>query len=206
MPFHSTTIFTLAYLLPLSLAHLPQQKNNLLSSITKALLAHTIASFWRKQSCFFYDYPGSDIRHQHLNTVSLSEHWNQKWGLCFNTFDPRNDFSGVLFSRVDTPLILKLVSSFWMWSLFEFVFHCNNRSMAQCRSMTLKTTLSDSVFTIPFTMSFWLSFCLTIKYLNSPSVFENKPLTFHYPRKNRQCRSRILSAWAKQGWSGLAPS
>ena len=26
MPFHSTTIFTLAYLLPLSLAHLPQQK------------------------------------------------------------------------------------------------------------------------------------------------------------------------------------
>ena len=26
IPFHSTTIFTLAYLLPLSLAHLPQQK------------------------------------------------------------------------------------------------------------------------------------------------------------------------------------
>ena len=29
MPFHSTTIFTLAYLLPLSLAHLPQQKNTI---------------------------------------------------------------------------------------------------------------------------------------------------------------------------------
>ena len=27
MPFHSTTIFTLAHLLPLSLAHLPQQKH-----------------------------------------------------------------------------------------------------------------------------------------------------------------------------------
>ena len=26
MPFHPTTIFTLAYLLPLSLAHLPEQK------------------------------------------------------------------------------------------------------------------------------------------------------------------------------------
>ena len=26
---------------------------NLLSSITKALLTHTLASFWRKQSCFF---------------------------------------------------------------------------------------------------------------------------------------------------------
>ena len=54
IPFHSTTIFTLAYLLPLSLAHLPQQKKhhlNLLSSITKALLTHTLASFWRKQSC-----------------------------------------------------------------------------------------------------------------------------------------------------------
>ena len=52
-PFHSTTIFTLAYLLPLSLAHLPQQKHhlNLLSSITKAWLTHTLASFWRKQSC-----------------------------------------------------------------------------------------------------------------------------------------------------------
>ena len=51
MPFHSTTIFTLAYLLPLSLAHLPQQKHylNMLSSKTNALL--TLASFWRKQSC-----------------------------------------------------------------------------------------------------------------------------------------------------------
>ena len=26
MPFHSTTVFTLAYLLPLLLAHIPQQK------------------------------------------------------------------------------------------------------------------------------------------------------------------------------------
>ena len=40
MPFHSTTIFTLAHLLPLSLAHLPRQKHhlNLLSSITIASL------------------------------------------------------------------------------------------------------------------------------------------------------------------------
>ena len=55
MPFHSTTIFTLAYLLPRSLAHLPQQKKhylNMLSSKTNALLTHTLASFWRKQSCF----------------------------------------------------------------------------------------------------------------------------------------------------------
>ena len=54
MPVHSTTIFTLAYLLPLSLAHLPQQKKhylNMLSSKTNALLTHTLASFWRKQSC-----------------------------------------------------------------------------------------------------------------------------------------------------------
>ena len=55
MPFHSTTIFTLAYLLPLSLAHLPQQKynknKNLPSSITKQLLTHILAFFWRKQSC-----------------------------------------------------------------------------------------------------------------------------------------------------------
>ena len=54
-PFHPSTIFTLAYLLPLSLVHPPQQKHhlNFLSSITKALLTHTLASFWRKQSCFF---------------------------------------------------------------------------------------------------------------------------------------------------------
>ena len=53
MLFHSTTIFTLAHLLPLSLARLPQQKKTpyKLSSITKALLTHTLASFWRKQSC-----------------------------------------------------------------------------------------------------------------------------------------------------------
>ena len=54
MPVHSTTIFTLAYLLPPSLAHLPQQKKhylNMLSSKTNALLTHTLASFWRKQSC-----------------------------------------------------------------------------------------------------------------------------------------------------------
>ena len=53
MPFDSTTIFTLAHLLPLSLAHLPQHKHHLklLSYITKALLTHTLASFWRKQSC-----------------------------------------------------------------------------------------------------------------------------------------------------------
>ena len=57
MPVHSTTIFTLAYLLPLSLAHLPQQQKkhylNMLSSKTNALLPHTLASFWRKQSCFY---------------------------------------------------------------------------------------------------------------------------------------------------------
>ena len=54
MPFHSTTIFTLAYLLPLSLAHLPQQKTpfKLAIFITKALLTHTLASFSRKQSCY----------------------------------------------------------------------------------------------------------------------------------------------------------
>ena len=53
-PFHPTTIFTLAHLLPLSLAHLPHQKHhlNLLSCITIASVTHTLASFWRKQSCF----------------------------------------------------------------------------------------------------------------------------------------------------------
>ena len=55
MSFHSTTIFTSAHLLPLSLAHLPNKTNlNLLSSITKVLLTHTLASFWGKQSCFTY--------------------------------------------------------------------------------------------------------------------------------------------------------
>ena len=60
MPVHSTTIFTLAYLLPLSLAHLPQQKKhylNMLSSKTNALLTHTLASFWRKQSCIYLRFP-----------------------------------------------------------------------------------------------------------------------------------------------------
>ena len=53
MPFHSTTIFTLVHLLPLSLAHLPQKYHlNFISSITKALLKHTLASFWGKQSCY----------------------------------------------------------------------------------------------------------------------------------------------------------
>ena len=53
MPFHSTTIFTLAHLLPLSLAHFPQKHHlNLLFSITKTLLARTLAPFWRKKSCF----------------------------------------------------------------------------------------------------------------------------------------------------------
>ena len=65
MPFHSTTIFTLAYLLPLSLAHLPRQKHhlNLLSSITKALLTHTLASFWKKQSCVACNNSAAVLRH-----------------------------------------------------------------------------------------------------------------------------------------------
>ena len=56
MPFHSTAIFSLAHLFPLSLAHLPQEKHlwNSLSSITKALMTHTLASLWRKQSCYQY--------------------------------------------------------------------------------------------------------------------------------------------------------
>ena len=54
MPFHSTTIFTLAHLLPLSLAHLPQQKHhlNLLSSITIASLTYTLASFLEEAILF----------------------------------------------------------------------------------------------------------------------------------------------------------
>ena len=53
MPFHSTTIFTLAHLLPLSLAHLPHKKHNLKLAMLndKTLLTHTLALFWRKQSC-----------------------------------------------------------------------------------------------------------------------------------------------------------
>ena len=47
-PFHSATIFTLAHMIPLSLAHLRQQQHHLnsLFSITKTLLAHTLAVCW----------------------------------------------------------------------------------------------------------------------------------------------------------------
>ena len=106
MPFHSTTIFTLAYLLPLSLGHLPQQTHhlNLLSSITKALLTHTLASFWRKQSClsvlslsFPLSLPlplaPSLILYFLFPSIHPSTHpptqWmiNSKYGLCYITRD-----------------------------------------------------------------------------------------------------------------------
>ena len=74
MPVHSTTKFTLAYLLPLSLAHLRQQKKhylNMLSSKTNALLTHTLASFWRKQSCILWPvYGGADLW---LHEVALAD-------------------------------------------------------------------------------------------------------------------------------------
>ena len=67
-------LFILAYLLPLSLAQLPQQKHhlNLLSSISKALLTHTLASFWRKQSCcHLLCQPVGDV-HRHLSVYILA--------------------------------------------------------------------------------------------------------------------------------------
>ena len=51
MPFHSTTIFTLAYLLPLSLAHLPQQKTLLkLAILYNKSIADAHPSFLLKEA------------------------------------------------------------------------------------------------------------------------------------------------------------
>ena len=94
MPVHSTTIFTLAYLLPLPLAHLPQQKKhylNMLSSKTNALLTHTLASFWRKQSCS--DYNGQWQRALCMMAVLHSSQPNpqrnkQKNGKCMLQAEP----------------------------------------------------------------------------------------------------------------------
>ena len=72
MPFHSTTIFTLAHLLPLSLAHLPQQKtpfklailyNNSIADahpsflLEEAILSNT-ASAWAVLMCSGYSNSG----------------------------------------------------------------------------------------------------------------------------------------------------
>ena len=101
MPFHSTTIFTLAHLLPLLLAHLPQQKyhSNLLPSITIASLTHTLASLWRKQSCLILHLnfhlthmfvttitspPPLQIRHMSVVAPQITDNWTY----LFNKFFP----------------------------------------------------------------------------------------------------------------------
>ena len=87
MPFHSTTIFTLAYLLPLSLAHLPQNKKyhlNFLSSITKALLTHTLASFWRKQSCKWLEWYKLPM------VLDIAKHFGCDWIMLLMTWDKWN--------------------------------------------------------------------------------------------------------------------
>ena len=104
MPFHSTTLFTSAYLLPLSLAHLPQQKHNLnlLSSITKALRTHTLASFWMKQSCYT---SAGDCRQRKWATVfkvddcSFQQYWTYNAVASSRWPFPPNQRAATAFTR-----------------------------------------------------------------------------------------------------------
>ena len=55
MPFHSTTIFTLAHLLPLSLAHLPQQKTPFkLAILYNNSIADAHPSFLLEEAILFH--------------------------------------------------------------------------------------------------------------------------------------------------------
>ena len=55
MPFHSTTIFTLAYLLRLSLAHLPQQKTPFkLTNLYNKSIADAHPSFHLEEAVLSY--------------------------------------------------------------------------------------------------------------------------------------------------------
>ena len=57
MPFHSTTIYHISIAASSVTCSSSTTKKkhylNMLSSKTNALLMHTLASFWRKQSCYF---------------------------------------------------------------------------------------------------------------------------------------------------------
>ena len=62
MPFHSTTIFTLAYLLHLSLAHLPQQKTPFKFAILyNKSIADAHPSFLLEEAILFIIYMDDDI-------------------------------------------------------------------------------------------------------------------------------------------------
>ena len=85
MPFHSTTtlyihISTSASSVTCSTSTTKKHHLNLLSSITKALLTHTLASFWWKQSCIqsiwwiHYRFPNREgvwNHHTHENRTAI---------------------------------------------------------------------------------------------------------------------------------------
>ena len=45
-----------------------------------------------------------------------------------------------------------------------------SKNIPEYTSMKRKTRLRKLIFIVPFTLSFWISFCYTIKYLNSPNA------------------------------------
>ena len=82
MPFHSITIFTLAYLLPLSLVHIPQQKKTpfKLAILYNKSIADAHPSFLFEEAILFCDNVAFD-------GVFSSLIWNSWTGLC-NVYSP----------------------------------------------------------------------------------------------------------------------
>ena len=93
------------------------------------------------------------------------------------------------------------VSSVWMWPLFE---NCIMLQIIRYQDIPQWNWKQNSglKFTIPFTMSFWLSFSYTAKFYNSPGPFSklNHSLPIAYVTRN--C-SKLRKIHSGQGHTSL---
>ena len=132
MPFHSTTIFTLAHLLPLSLAHLPQQKTPFkLAILYNNSIADAHPSFLLEEAILFHY---SDF------------HW-----MVNNSFTPT---SHILFTAISTAMLTRTI---FMCLLYEDLIW--NTWCAYIRKWTfLQWLFIDGIDSV----SFVLAICIVL--------------------------------------------
>ena len=175
MPFHPTAIFTLAHLLPPSLAHLPQQKHhlNLLSSITIASLTQTIASFWRKQSCIKFVFTLTRSDEVILFAWNIIFVWMSFKLICYlQRYDVEYDIFAKHLTQHDVMTIDNLYQSTILQKLtFHVISDCSYQWFT--RYLTNRQQLEDVVGIYPFLnkLASGVSPNVTTSYTSVDNVF-----------------------------------
>ena len=116
----------------------------------------------------------NSIQFETISTSNTKKN-NLKHGNCLSIYIAVLHAVGVLIVTSQEFLLREqCVNVIIIWNLYSNV--PMNTKILGYMFIKLKTMFSDIIFTVPLTLSFWLSFYKTIKYLNSCNMFSKNKI------------------------------